>query len=112
MPEITDPQVIKFSNEKVRILGDHLYGLYLGLVDFETEYVAKDIGTLITNAGPSNLIADGSETDGRTRITGGDIFLLKILSDDLKFFLEQQVTATPSDGTRLALMGKIEVNGG
>lgn len=107
----TSPQLKAFSNEKARPLADTLYAMYFELVSFQDEYNSKNIGTEINNLGAGNTVDDGSDVDGRTRITGGDLFLLKTIVDDLKFWAEQDATATPSDGKRLALFAKIEVNG-
>jgi hypothetical protein len=111
LAETTNPQIVAFSNTRVRPLADELFKAYNLITAFVAEYNAQGIGALITAAGASQIIADGSLTDGRSRITGGDIFLLKTYADDLKFMMEQDITATPGDGKRTALVAKVEVHG-
>ena len=67
---ITDASAIKFSNEKIRVAADKLYGAYLFAKEVITDWNAVSMSTLITNT--SDVISDGSITDGRTQITGAE----------------------------------------
>lgn len=101
--EISNPQVVGFANNRVRPTSDAIYSLYWALKSAHGEYFAQNIGTLINDAGASELIADGSETDGRPRITGGTIY-------NVVGVWEAIIAAIESDG-RLGLIAGIEVNG-
>lgn len=103
MAEISNPQVVAFSNQELRPLADLLFKAYYKALELDQNYVANNIGTLIDAGGASNLLNDGSLTDGRTRISGGDIYNFVTLISDLITFLE-------SPG-RLDVITKPHVNG-
>ena len=67
---ITDSSAIKFSNEKIRVAADRLFGAYLFAKQVVTEWNAVNMSSLITNT--SDIISDNSNIDGRTQITGID----------------------------------------
>lgn len=86
MPDITNPQVVDYCNNVLRPLSDKLEAEILKIPAFVATYNARDLGTIINDAGASNFIGDGSATDGRTRVTGGDVFNLVTLMNDLITF--------------------------
>jgi len=103
MAEITDPQVIAFSNQELRPVADALFQAYYRAKELNQNYVAGNIGSLINTAGAGNLLHDGSEVDGRTRITGGDIYnFITLIGDFISF--------TDAPG-RLDVITKPHVNG-
>ena len=87
MSELDSPQLKTYANEHLRVIADRLAALDDDVVDATAIYYARDLGTYIDGAGASNLIADGSETDGRTRCTGGDVYNFVTLLSDLTTFL-------------------------
>ena len=90
MAEIADPQLTKFCNERLRTLGDALAALaFTKAPAAVAQYNSEDLGTIITNAGADSLITDGSETDGRPRCTGGDVFNMVTLLQDFNTFMTQ-----------------------
>lgn len=80
--EITDAQVIKFANERVRVFADLMAKSRAMAVSIVEDYNAQNIGSKINNAGAGLLISDGSEKDGRPRITGGQIYNMITLAQD------------------------------
>jgi len=88
MAENANQQVVKFANEEVRQVADRFYQLYFRCKQLLANYNAGDIGTKITLAGAGELIADGSDLDGRTRITGGDVFNLITAATAFVAFVE------------------------
>lgn len=103
MPEIANPQLVSLCNNRLRAFADLVVRLDADAEIIAGEYNARDLGTIINDAGASNLIADGSATDGRTRRSGGDVFNLVTLIQDFQAF----VAAT---GRRDVLLGW-QVNG-
>ena len=91
MAENSDPQVVKFANEQIRPVADDLYRFYYRAQEIVNNYNAGDIGTKITAAGSAELLADGSISDGRTRVTGGDIFNLITALQAFVLFVENGV---------------------
>lgn len=71
MPDITNPQAVRFSNEEIRPLADAYANLYFAAKRVAAAWSAQDIGTLIPNT--SDVIIDGSATDGRAAITGAKV---------------------------------------
>lgn len=67
---ITDPEAVKFCNEKVRVMADALGVAYFSAKAILAEWYANDMGTLIPVS--SDVVVDGSATDGRHVITGND----------------------------------------
>jgi hypothetical protein len=98
-----NPQVVAFANDRVRPLADSIYRLHAEMKSFETEYFGKGIGGAIDAAGAAELIGDGSAIDGRTPITGGDIYTL--------IGIAQALIGAVEDQGRLGAVAKIEVNG-
>lgn len=73
MPDITDPQVVKWSNERTRTMADLITRLSYAVSAWQADYAAQIISAQITAAGPSEYVADGADVDGRSRIKGVDI---------------------------------------
>jgi len=70
MAAIETPQAVKFSNEKIRPAADALAQLYNLAVMVVAEWHAIGGVKLIPNT--IGTIADNSDKDGRTVITGAD----------------------------------------
>lgn len=87
MAEINDPQLSAFCNDSLRVIADRLAAIDKDLAGINEEYQAKNLGTVIDVAGSTNLITDGSQTDGRTRVAGGDVYNLMTMLTDLQTFL-------------------------
>ncbi len=103
MPDITTPQVVKFANEKARLLADAAEVLYQTSKRFQQEWTALTasfpVGSTASN------IADGSDADGRLRLTDTQLNGLKSLADAMVTWFE---TGSP---TRIAQLQLIAVNG-
>jgi hypothetical protein len=76
MPDITDPQVVVWANERARTIADALVAFEAKLGGWQSDYAAQSIASQISAAGASELVADGSDVDGRPRITGNQIINL------------------------------------
>lgn len=103
MPEITSPQAVRFANEKVRVFADAMLTAITTAREFEAQYVAQAGDTLFPNT--ADLIADGSDLDGRLRVQAQTIRALRTLSQDL---LTWAAAGSPTRETRLRT---IAVNG-
>lgn len=108
--DTTDPQLAKFSNERVRPIADAITSLTLKMQSFQADYAAFGINALIVAAGNTNTIGDGSATDGRQRITGLQIQNFKAAIDQL--VTASTVTAVAGVGaTPSTISQAIQVNG-
>ena len=103
----TDPQVIAFANTRVRPMADRMFSLYLESQAFLAEYTAGDIGTQIDTAGAGEILVDGSAVDGRTEITGGDIYNLVGAVQEFIDFVENGAVTTAD---RVTTITKPHVN--
>ena len=72
MADITDPEVIKFSNDEIRPISDQILRLYYNSATLRDGVIATGIMSKIPNS-PTDDIIDGSTEDGRHPITGEDV---------------------------------------
>jgi len=80
-------QLVEFCNDELRQLGDRLKALDIRTAAAVAEYNARDLGTVINAGGSSGPVLDGSASDGRTIVTGGDVFnLITMLQEVQTFF--------------------------
>jgi hypothetical protein len=105
--DTTDPQLASFDNLQVRPMADLILRAYWQAKQFNTNYINGGIGALITAAGGTNNIGDGSATDGRTRITGNDILNLVTAATDFIAYIEGTAVSTTN---RLGVISKPHVN--
>ena len=103
MADITDPEAVRFSNEKVRTLADAATRYYYAALAFGNEWDATGMGSKIPDT--ADGIVDGSATDGRTPITGANVNGLKTHVDAMVTDLEA------NSNTKLSILLAIEVNG-
>lgn len=89
MAEISIPQLVSFCNDDLRTIADRFEYLVARVPEIIATYNARDLGNLINASGSSNLITDGSMEDGRTRVTGGDVFNCVTLLSDFVAFISQ-----------------------
>lgn len=102
---IDNPQAVRFCNEQVRILADTLLSAYrTAQAVREFYYAHPDLGDLFYN-NSSELVEDGSATDGRPRMTGNDVLALITRADEL--VADYQATSNAKLNTVL----KAAVNG-
>lgn len=69
---ITDPAAIDYSNGYLRVCADVLRGLVLTAEDVLAEYDDDPALAQAYADGSAETIADGSDLDGRTPVTGAD----------------------------------------
>ena len=87
MADITDPIVVRFSNERARVAADALEQAYNTAKRLTEEYEALEDEASLPDT--DEQIADGSEdsrgdeADGRTPVTGSDLRALLALSQRL-----------------------------
>lgn len=73
MAEITDPQAVVFANESVRSAADLMAQGYLRAKAAIAAYDAKGLDAVFGANGGADVVVDGSATDGRTPIVGGEV---------------------------------------
>lgn len=101
----TDPQVIRFFNDRFRQYADLAVRFRRASIALYEDFQAQDLGTQIEAAGAGEIIADGSETDGRSQVTGGDGYALVNIARDVA------VTNPFFDAGRVTAINKVQVNG-
>ncbi len=109
MADITNPEIVKFSNEKGRILADAAGCLYQTAKRFQQEWTVL-IANVTAVPNTADQIADGSQgtlatsADGRKPLTGSQLNGLKALADAMVTWYE---TGAP---TRIAQLQLVTVN--
>jgi hypothetical protein len=98
--QITSPQVVKFSNERARVLADLSVETYETAKSFQAEWDA--LGGVASSA---QLIEDGSAEDGRKRVTADQLRTMNTVAGAMVSFFE---AGTPS---RISQIRAISVNG-
>jgi hypothetical protein len=109
MADIRDVQVVKWANERSRTIADKGAALYAALVAYQNEYAAQGIAAKIVSAGASGTVADGSDVDGRPRITGTTLVNFKAVVDQMKTAFDATVAGVGSPAT--TTINQIQVNG-
>ena len=99
---LDNAQLIEFCNDECRQIADMLVRAKIRVDSAVAEYNARELGTIINAGGSSGPVLDGSATDGRTIATGGDVFNLVTLMQDLQTFMTQG---------RVDVLYKWQVNG-
>jgi len=102
MADITNPQVIRFCNEKARVLADLIETTRRTAEQFAIDIVPEFEGHTSGNVN-ADVVVDGAETDGRQIVTKGGI-------GGLKYVAEQLVTCLTTDD-RESLVAVVSVNG-
>ena len=110
MADITDPQVLTFANQRVRVIADRIVSLQYLLQSYQADYSAQGIANKIIAAGTANNIADGAVTDGRTIITGTSVINQKAAVDALVTAIGTTLVAGVGSSA-LTINNAIQVNG-
>jgi len=91
MADITNPDVTAFVNGTIRVLADHLVGIKDALDTATIQYVNTVLPAVSGNAG-GDMIADGSEADGRTQLSKADLTTLAGMLGGLNTTLSDTAT--------------------
>lgn len=86
---LDNAQLVEFCNAQARQIASLIVGMNIRIENAVAEYNARDLGTVITDGGSSNRVLDGSSADGRTIATGGDVWNLVTLMQDIQTFMTQ-----------------------
>ena len=71
MPQIDQPNAVRFSNERIRVAADILCRGVAAAKAILAEWQAKSMATQFPDDA-TYIVADGSPADGRQQITGAD----------------------------------------
>lgn len=104
-------QAVTFANQRARPAADLLYSTYLTCKNFVQQWTAQGVAAVIPN--DSNVIVDGSATDGRTPITNAQVnTLFAHISNLIAYF--EGASGAPTNNASLQNLNQIiavEVNG-
>lgn len=79
MADNTNPQVVKFANEQARHVCDLWASFYNAAKVFQTVWAGQNLTSLVPAT--ADFIADGSDVDGRGRVTNNQLNSLKTIVD-------------------------------
>lgn len=108
MADITNPLYVNFANTKIRSTADSAEQLYQTCKRFQQEWAAIG-GDGIPNT--ADNFADGSELDGRKRMSGALGTGFKGLADAMVTWFEANATIGGVTKTRIAWVQSCSVNG-
>ena len=109
MADNTNAQIVRWANLRARTICDSITKLSYALRAYQADYAAAGMATLVNNNTPANNIADGSDIDGRTRLTGTQLQNLIAGINQLVTAFDASVTGVGSSITTIS--GGIQVNG-
>jgi hypothetical protein len=81
---LDNAQLVEHCNDELRQLGDMATRFITRVKAAKAEYIARNLGTIINDGGASNLIVDGSASDGRTPVTGGDVYNIQTFFNNVE----------------------------
>lgn len=96
MADVINPQAVKFSNEKARVFAGAILTSIQTARAFKAEYDANTMDNIFPAT--ADNIADGSDVDGRPRITANGVRALYTAASDL---LTWAGTGSPTREARL-----------
>ena len=102
MADITNPEAIRFANERIRPMADALAQAYYSAKLFIDEWDANSMNTLITNTNQDTFI-DGSAVDGRHPVTGADARRIYDVASALVLDFEATINTTAKAKLKYAL---------
>lgn len=102
---INNAEAVKFSNEKARVFADSMVTAYETATKFKAQYDAQGLDTVFPNT--SEVVEDGSSTDGRTPMTGQKIRALYTAATDLISWGDTVIAGK----TRIIWLRTMHVNG-
>ena len=88
MAEITDPKVIKFSNEYIRPMAEKLRDLKITMDEASAVYQLEVSGIMSANA-PTDIIQDGRAPSGVSVLTKADFQAIASILNSLINELDQ-----------------------
>ena len=86
---IANPQLVTYCNEDLRRLADKFHSLSNECQSSVGTYYARDLASVINTAGTAKKVDDNSSVDGRTEVTGSDVFNMVTFMQDFNVFMTQ-----------------------
>jgi hypothetical protein len=109
MADITNAQVVKWSNERLRQLADLSTRTYYAAKSYQTDYATSAIAGAMALAANGDVVVDGSKEDGRTPVT--KLAIVNFLAG-LNALVTQFETIVSGVGTPMTtIQNGIQVNG-
>lgn len=81
MADITNPEAVKFCNERVRVMADLLGQVYFTAKAIQAEWYANNLGEILPVS--VDVVVDGAANDGRHPITGNDAVSIIIRAGEI-----------------------------
>lgn len=101
MADITNPQAVRFCNERLRLVADQIQSARRTGEQFLIEVFAFEDAT--SGNANEDVIIDGSATDGRPSITKQNVLEVK--------FVAEQLVSTLNQDDRETLVANVAVHG-
>ncbi len=89
--DVTSKQVILFCGEKLRPLANILWEACFKARAFLEDYKVAGIDDILAKTADDSIVADGSDQDGRNRISAADIRNTRKLLIEFSDFMDDEV---------------------
>jgi hypothetical protein len=99
--DITDAQIVAWSNTRSRVLANKMADLYAVAVAYQNDWAAQGLAARITAAGAANNIGDNYQLDGKPIITGTALVNFKAAIDQVKANFDTLVSGVGSPVTTI-----------
>ena len=106
MPDNSNPEAVRFSNEKVRVLADTLLSAYYTAKAVYNEWIGNNMGAMFPLG---DTVVDGSAGDGRHPVTGNDVTNIIVRAEELKNDFEANGNAKLNTLVNVAVNGQSKV---
>jgi hypothetical protein len=109
MADITNPEVVRWSNERLRTIADQVVRLKYVIDAFTADYTEQDIEGFLAANSSEDRVVDGSLQDGRPPVTRLDIVNGALAVAALQALLAANVGSTGKSA--FDILNSVQVNG-
>ena len=110
MPDIVNPQAVRFCNERGRVMADEIDTMYMMARRFVDEWDANALDSIIPDS--ADVVVDGAAQDGRQPMTGSKARFLRRSCVALLAALDAAQPGDLSDtAPRITRIRRCSVNG-
>ena len=105
------PQIIVWANQRARTIADEFELFYAKVAAHVNDFQAQDIMDQIIAVGGGQTVADGSDSDGRSIITGQNLIDLYVALSTVLTTMNAANPGVYGNPTNKAIADRVQVNG-
>jgi hypothetical protein len=108
---IASPQIILWANQRARTIADEFELFYAKVASHVNDFQVQDIIDQIIAAGASQTVDDGSNSDGRSIITGQNLIDLYVALSTVLTTMNTANTGVYGNPTNKTVVDRVQVMG-